>query len=207
MAIKTPYSKQYYYFKYILFLTFIIILSTIKSQETQNSTINSTESTPVNNTERIEANLDKYIDFNLTQEIEKQYDEYAEDKNGDYYKNVENVDDEGKKKKKKKKETKDESEIREWEEKIQKFTPEELMTVMVSRKDHEVLYHDVSVVPTVIIVAYYVHDEEGKIDFLIENPKKKTVKKIKSKNRGFYEFNATSPGTYEFLLDNERVRK
>jgi hypothetical protein len=209
MAIQTLNSKQHYFkinpiYTYLLLFTFVILLSSIKSQDSQNSTLNTTEIITVNRT--VDVNIDKYSEFNLTQEIEKQYDEYAEDKSQDYYKNADQVD-EGKKKKKKQKETQDEIEIREWEEKIQKFTPEELMTVMVGKKDHEVLFHDVTVVPTKIIVAYYVHDEEGKIDFLIENEQRKTIKKIKGKNRGFYEFNATTPGTYEFLLDNERVRK
>jgi len=56
-----------------------------------------------------------------------------------------------------------------------------------------------------VTVAYYVHDEKGKIDFSIfDNKANKIYTKAKS-SRGYYEFNATSAGLYEFQLDNEKV--
>jgi hypothetical protein len=211
MEIKIFHSKQHFNKinakPIILFLlTIFLSFSLIQTQEVGNTT----ETLSSNNTVNISENIDinSYKDFNLTKEIEKEFDEkYANDKAEDYYKNVEKVKSEKKKKKQKKVDVEQEKEFKEWEEKIQSFTPEELITMMVGKGDHEVLYQDVAVVPTRIIVAFYVHDEDSKIDFEIYNPNGKINKKIKGKNRGFHEFNVTMPGSYEFVLNNERVRK
>jgi hypothetical protein len=92
-----------------------------------------------------------------------------------------------------------------WEDKIQKFFPENLLTVKIAKKDLTIFYEDISKVPTTVTVAFYVHEEKEKIDFEVYEGEKKLLKKIKGKNREFYEFNVTKPASYSFHLNNERV--
>lgn len=148
---------------------------------------------------------DYYKDFNLTEQLEKDYNTtYPEDHSEEFYKSIEEVGS-NKGKKKEKRETQEEREAREWDEKIHKFSPANLLTVKILKTNFEVFFEHIETVPTLVTVAFYVHDEESKVDFLITSPNKKTIFKLKGKNRGYYEFNATVLGVYEYLIDNERV--
>jgi hypothetical protein len=98
-------------------------------------------------------------------------------------------------------------EFQDWEDKIQKFYPEFLLTVKIPKKDYTIFYEEITHVPTTVTVAFYVHQEDEKIDFEVYKSEKRPLKKIKGKNREFYEFNVTSPAIYEFHLNNERVLK
>ena len=104
-----------------------------------------------------------------------------------------------------KKKIKEEEEIKAWEEKIKNFTPESLMTVKVDKSKYEIFYEEITVVPTKIVLAFYVHDEDSKIDFEVYSPTQKMIKKIKAKNRGFAELEIKVAGAYEFHINNERV--
>ena len=160
------------------------------------------------NEEKIDI-LNKYKDFNLTEEVEKDYESYQDDKNGDYYDNMDDLDKDdkynNKKKKRSKKEIEEEKYNSEWDEKVSKMHAHDLLTVKVNKKDYEIFYEEIEQVPVTITAAFYLHEEKSKMDFEILNPKKKTIFKLKSKNRGFYEFEVKEPGRYEFYLSNERV--
>jgi vacuolar-type H+-ATPase subunit I/STV1 len=149
--------------------------------------------------------INKYKDFNLTEEIEKQYDDYQDDKDSDYFRNLDDLEEKKAKKKKSKKETEEEKYNQEWDEKVSKLHAHDLLTLNIKKKDYEVFYEQIDNVPVTITTAFYVHEEKNKIDFEINNPKKKNIYKLKLKNRGFYEFEIKEPGRYEFILSNERV--
>ena len=153
--------------------------------------------------------INKYKEFNLTNEVEKEYEQYQEDKNSEYFDNMDNLDKNDKYNKKEKKKNRQDSEEqkynKEWDEKVSKMHAHDLLTVRVSKKDFEVFYEEIDQVPVVITCAFYLHEEKGKIDFDVFNVKRKSIFKLKSKNRGFYEFEVREPGRYEFHLNNERV--
>ena len=88
---------------------------------------------------------------------------------------------------------------------MSKMHAHDLLTLRVAKKDFEVFYEEIEQVPVVITCAFYLHEEKGRIDFDVYNAKRKSIFKLKSKNRGFYEFEVQEPGRYEFHLNNERV--
>lgn len=169
--------------------------------------------------------LDYNENFNSTAYIEKKYKEENEnDKPEEFYKNIDKVGNESEKSKNRDKEKtetvnsqsnneipKENKSIQKkkekdlWEEKINAFSPHDLLTVLISRGDYDTFYEEIQSIPATITVAFYVHDNEGKIDFEIFSPTNKQIYKIKGKNRGFYEFEANILGVYEFNLDNGRV--
>lgn len=153
--------------------------------------------------------LNKYKNFNLTEEVEKEYEKYQEDKDAEYFDNMDDLDKNDKYNKKQKKKNKQDLEEerynKEWDEKVSKMHAHDLLTFRVNKKDFELFFEDIEQVPVVITCAFYLHEDNGKIDFEVFNNKRKTVFKLKSKNRGFYEFEVREPGRYEFLLSNERV--
>jgi len=150
--------------------------------------------------------LDKYQNFNLTQKVEEQY---QDDKNSDYFNNVDDLDKSEKYSKKEKKKTKKELEEekynKEWDEKVSKMHAHDLLTLRVNKKDFEIFYEEIEQVPVTITCAFYLHEEKGKIDFDVLDPKRKSLFKLRSKSRGFYEFEVKERGKYEFHLNNERV--
>jgi len=153
--------------------------------------------------------LNKYKNFNLTDQIEQNYDGYKDDKDGDYFQNVDDLDNKykSKNKKKSKKEIEEDEYNKQWDEKVSKMHAHDLLTLRVDKRDFEVFYEDIEKVPVTITTAFYLDDEKSKIDYEIINTKKKSMFKLKSKNRGFYEFEVTEPGRFEFHLSNERVKK
>lgn len=140
------------------------------------------------------------------EEIERQYENYEDDKSSDYYNNIDNLDKKKKDKKKTKKEIQEEKYNEEWDRKVSKMHAHDLLTVKIYKRDLEVFYEEVEQVPLTITVAFYLHEEKSKIDFEIIDPKGKNIHKLKSKSRGFYEFQATEKGKYEFILSNEKVK-
>lgn len=134
-----------------------------------------------------------YENFNLTEEMEREYQQ-----NNEVYKNAEKVEN-------KKVPGKEDEEFNRWEEKIRNFQPENLLTVNIKKKDYFAFFQEVTVVPAILVCAFYVHDEESKIDFEVYGEDQKLLQRIRAKNRDFYEFNVTTPSTFEFHLNNERV--
>ena len=61
------------------------------------------------------------------------------------------------------------------------------------------------VLPSNITIAYYINDENQKIDFDIEGPDEKILYKSKGKGQLFYVFQPKVTGTHKFVLDNTRV--
>lgn len=166
----------------------------------------------ISNKDEAEEKVDvvkKYKNYNLTDEVEKQYDQYQDDKDAEYFDNLDDLDKNDKYNKKQKKKSRHDLEEerynKEWDEKVSKMHAHDLLTIRVNKKDFEVFYEEIEQVPVVITCAFYLHEEKGKIDFEVFNPKKKSIFRLKSKNRGFYEFEVREPGKYEFHLNNERV--
>lgn len=54
-------------------------------------------------------------------------------------------------------------------------------------------------------IAYYINDENQKIDFRIEGPNEKVIHKTKGKGQLFHIFQPTSAGVHKFILDNSKV--
>jgi len=59
--------------------------------------------------------------------------------------------------------------------------------------------------PSNITIAYYINDENQKVDFEIEGPDDKVLFKSKGKGQFFYIFEPKVLGTHKFILDNSRV--
>jgi hypothetical protein len=59
--------------------------------------------------------------------------------------------------------------------------------------------------PSNITIAYYINDENQKIDFEIQGPDEKMLHKVKGKGQLFYVFQPTTIGMHKFILDNTRV--
>lgn len=47
-------------------------------------------------------------------------------------------------------------------------------------------------------MAFYVHEEKGKVNLTVVNPKNKPVQKFLSKTRGYVELNLKDSGIYTF---------
>jgi hypothetical protein len=93
-----------------------------------------------------------------------------------------------------------------WEQKIEDFEPESIITVEVEGKKSTNLYEEVTVVPTKIQVAYYLHDDTSKIDFEVVGPNNQKRKKYTAKNRDFIEIEAKVEGVYRFVIKNDRFK-
>ncbi len=197
----------------------------IKSGQLDSSTLNNEDKKPsteelhlkieekikvgLKNEEEKNHDIGKYKDFNLTNEIEKNYEKYQEDKDTEYFQNMDDLENDekykNKQKKKSKREEKEEEYNREWDEKVSKMFAHDLLTFNVDKGDYHSFFENVQEVPLTITSAFYVHNEKGKIDFLVIDSKGKDLQIIKSKNRGFYEFEVKEPGRYKFILDNQKV--
>lgn len=152
-------------------------------------------------------NIEKYKEFNLTYEVEKNYSDYEEDKSSDYFNNVDNLNDDLTKNKKTEKELAEEKYNQEWDQKVSKINAHDILTLKIKKREYEFLYEIIETVPVNITCAFYSHYEKSKIDFDVFNNKGKKIFKLKSKNKGFFEFTATEPGRYEFRLSNQKVKK
>jgi hypothetical protein len=159
---------------------------TVTNTTTNNTIIKETITPQPNN------NNSTMGEFNLT------YYEQLEKK---YYENLDKV---GKPKKDQAQLDEEEKEAKEWEQKIQNYFPENLLTVTVEPGDNEFFYDDIDIVPNKIMLAFYVHDEEEKIDFEISH-NKVVLHGIKNKSKYFYELEVDKAGTYTFVLRNSRV--
>ena len=102
---------------------------------------------------------------------------------------------------------------KEWEEQVSDFTASDLLTVKVKAKKVYVYiyyfyyqnFYEQIAVPTIIKIAYFVNDENEKIDFHIKNPKGEIIYSSKNKGQLYYELNIQLLGLYTFKLDNSRV--
>ena len=152
-------------------------------------------------------NIDKYKEFNITYELEQNYSDYEEDKTSDYFNNIDNLNDDLKKNKKLEKDLVEEKYNQEWDQKVSKINAHDILTLKIKKREYEFLYEIIETVPVNITCAYYSHYEKSKIDFDVFNHKRIKIFKLKSKNKGFFEFTATEPGRYEFRLSNQKVKK
>jgi len=133
-------------------------------------------------------------------------DEYSKDK--DQYKDIDYVDDNKKSKKKKKVKPRNEEverERKEWEEKVANFLPTDLLTIKLKPNSMEYFYEDMKVL-TNITIAYYINDENQKIDFKLLGPGDVQLFKQKGKGQLFYEFHPQNLGMHRFVLDNTRYK-
>jgi hypothetical protein len=144
---------------------------------------------------------DYYKNFNLTAELEKKYKEMQGDKNSSYYENADKIDSNYKRKKTKSEELEDQQ----WNEKIEQFSPESLVTTVVERGTTQIFYEEI-LVSTNATLAFYLHDEESKMDFEIISPNGITLYRGKNKNRVFHDFQAYTTGAYAFHLINDKYK-
>jgi hypothetical protein len=142
-----------------------------------------------------QATIDNTIqaeEFNLT---------YYEELHKKYYENLDKVEEVPKTQEELDEEMK---EAQEWENRMQNYFPENILTVTVEPGQNEFFYIDIDLLPNKIVLAFYVHDEEEKIDFEASY-NKVVIHKAKNKGKYFYEFNPEKEGTYTFVLRNDRV--
>jgi len=162
-----------------------------------------------------EGDAEDYEKYNITEDMDKSLndtadyyneDEYSKDK--DQYKDIDYVDDNKKSKKKKKVKPRNEEverERKEWEEKVANFLPTDLLTIKLKPNSMEYFYEDMKVL-TNITIAYYINDENQKIDFKLLGPGDVQLFKQKGKGQLFYEFHPQNLGMHRFVLDNTRYK-
>jgi hypothetical protein len=178
----------------LLFLSLFTYINSAVEVEREKSTLKYKD----NETKTIDYKY--YENFNLTQELEKQYQE----KGSKYYEDVEQVKATYGKKEKKDKIA--EREMKEWEQKTANFNPDIILTSLLPKGGFEVFYDDIQKIPSKVQIAFYINDEESKIDFEAFSPRKTKITLIRNKNRGYYEFTANMAGVYEFHISNERYK-
>jgi hypothetical protein len=174
----------------IIFLT--LLISTFCQNETLTSNTTETPIT-VNTTEPTNTSTNK------TEEIDYKH---LEDLQKKYYENLDRIDPNLTLRRMEKNLEQDEA--KEWEEKIQNYYPENILTISLEPGQNEFFYEDIEIIPNKLQIALYVHDEEEKIDFEI-SCNKTVLHKINKKSKYFYELDIEAQGTYAFVLRNDRV--
>jgi hypothetical protein len=119
----------------------------------------------------------------------------------DTYVNIE-VKNKTKAKRKTKREIEEEEMNKLWDEKIHSFYPLHLMTFDIDPAKSQQFYFDLEVVPNKFIVAYYVHDEESKINFEINDNVGNNLYRNFNKNKLYHELEVTKALPYVFHLRN-----
>lgn len=90
-----------------------------------------------------------------------------------------------------------------WLREFPDFDPADVLTFDVNHRDTEAFFDEIPL-NTNVKGAYTVISGEEPIDVRIIGPNRKQVFKRKGELNGFFEFNATERGEYEFSFSNRR---
>eukprot|EP00347_Sterkiella_histriomuscorum_P017556 403348884 len=100
--------------------------------------------------------------------------------------------------------------MKEWEQYMHDFVPEDMTTIVIEPKQEVSFYEDVGQDSIYIRGAYFVGQSNGKnkfIDFFVLDPNNKVVFSRRKAEEGIFRFNTTIPGTYTFVFSNMKDRR
>jgi p24 family protein beta-1 len=96
--------------------------------------------------------------------------------------------------------------MKEWDEKMQGFVPEDMMTFEIGGRAEEEFYENVDVVPSSIRGAWFLASDNSKdIDFVILDPLQNVVFQKQGKKEAVFQVEAKRQGIYVFKFTNNRV--
>mmetsp|Transcript_50516 Transcript_50516/g.101601 ORF Transcript_50516/g.101601 Transcript_50516/m.101601 type:complete len:259 (-) Transcript_50516:194-970(-) len=97
--------------------------------------------------------------------------------------------------------------IGEWDQFMEGFQPELLLTFPLAARSDEFFYEDVPEGPPVLIRGGFfasASEETSSVEFSITDPKGNVVYKKEDEAEGLFHFVAKKPGTYTFILSNHK---
>ncbi|KRX09202.1 hypothetical protein PPERSA_05871 [Pseudocohnilembus persalinus] len=96
--------------------------------------------------------------------------------------------------------------LKQWEEEMEGFKADEMLSFEVPAKGYEVFLEDVKG-PCTIRGAFFINfDSKDGIELKIMDPDNKEVEKLVGKKQGIFKFEAQVAGTYSFYFQNRRSK-
>lgn len=97
--------------------------------------------------------------------------------------------------------------MKEWDDYMTGFVPEDMLTIDLRDRTEFILYEDIKKEGVYIRGAYFVQksdDDNRFIDFYIYDPNDRIIFVDKKKEEGLFRFNTTKVGTYQFVFNNKK---
>lgn len=96
--------------------------------------------------------------------------------------------------------------MKEWDEKMQGFVPEDMITFEIQARGEEEFYEVIDIVPSTIRGAWFLASSNSKdIDFTIYDPLQNVVFERKAKKEAIFHIDAKRQGIYVFVFKNTKV--
>jgi hypothetical protein len=96
--------------------------------------------------------------------------------------------------------------MKEWDEKMQGFVPEDMVTFEIQARSTEEFYEVIDIVPSLLRGAWFLASENTKdIDFKIEDPFKNVVFEKKGKKEVIFTIEAKRQGIYLFTFESKKI--
>ena len=96
--------------------------------------------------------------------------------------------------------------MREWDDKMQGFVPEDMITFEIAARGEEEFYEMIDIVPSVIRGAWFLASGDSKdIDFTITDPLQTVMFERKAKKEAVFQVDAKRQGIYVFKFKNTKV--
>ena len=98
--------------------------------------------------------------------------------------------------------------MKEWDEKMQGFVPEDMVTFEIAARGEEAFFEIIDVSNTIIRGAWFLSSGDSRdIDFAIYNPLQVAIFERKGKKEGIFYIESTGQGIYVFKFKNNKVMK
>ena len=102
--------------------------------------------------------------------------------------------------------------MREWDEYMEDFVPDDMLQIVLEPKTEITLNEDAPAQSVYMRGAYYVEAPPGtkkknkQVDFFIMDPSYKVVYSRRANDQGIFRFNTTKAGQYSFVFSNMKDR-
>ena len=96
--------------------------------------------------------------------------------------------------------------MKEWDEKMQGFVPEDMVTFEIQARSTEEFYEVIDIVPSILRGAWFLASENTKdIDFKVQDPLKNIVFEKKGKKEVIFQIEAKRQGIYLFTFESLKI--
>lgn len=96
--------------------------------------------------------------------------------------------------------------MKEWDEKMKDFVPEDMVTFEIAARGEEEFYEVIDIVPSVIQGAWFLASGDSKdIDFSITDPLQSIIFERRGKKEAIFQVDAKRQGIYVFKFKNTKV--
>lgn len=96
--------------------------------------------------------------------------------------------------------------MKEWDEKMQGFVPEDMVTFEIPARSTEEFYEVIDIVPSILRGAWFLASENTKdIDFKVQDPLKNIVFEKKGKKEVIFQIEAKRQGIYLFTFESRKM--